>query len=243
MSEHFFRTLAWQAARRYPARERFARHFAYGKLTIDPVFAHLLARGLIPAQARVLDLGSGQGILSALLLAAHERHRSGDWPEAWPAPPKLRGMRGIELMHKDVERARHAGDAATSFVCGDIRSTDFGAADVVVILDVLHYIDYAAQQDVLRRVRDALGAGGVLILRVGDESGSLRFRITVAVDRAIMRLRGHRLARLHCKPLEQWKRELTQLGFHVEVVPMSAGTPFANALLAARLAPRPSLLP
>jgi SAM-dependent methyltransferase len=238
VSERSFRALAKQAAVRYPARDRTARHFAYGKLTGDPVFHHLLAHGLIPEGSRVLDLGCGQGVLGALLQAGKECHGAGEWPEAWPPPPNPRRMRGIDLRQKDVERARAANVDGAEWICGDIRSTELGPADVVVILDVLHYIDYAAQQEVLKRVRDSLGERGVLILRVGDESGSLRFRITLAVDRAVMRLRGHRLARLYCKPVARWQDELTRLGFIVDPVPMSAGTPFANVLLVARLAPR-----
>lgn len=119
MSEQFFRTLAKDAAARYPANDRFARHFAYGKLTGDPAFRCILARG-------------------------------------------------------------------------------------------------------------------VLLLRVADASASLRFRITVAVDRIVMRARGHRLPRLWCRPLGEWMRELEALGFAAEPIPMSAGTPFANVLLRAR---------
>lgn len=234
MSERFFRALAKQAAARYPARDLTARRFAYGKLKGDPVFRHLLAHGLVPAGASILDLGCGQGVLGALLQAAKERHSAREWPAAWPPPPDPRRMRGIELRQKDVDRARGAGVDGAEWICGDIRTTEFGPADVVVILDVLHYIDYAAQQEVLARARDCLGERGMLILRVGDESDSLRFRITLAVDRAVMRLRGHRFARLYCKPVSQWKRELEGLGFRVDPLPMSAGTPFANVLLVAR---------
>jgi hypothetical protein len=42
-----FRALARQAAALYPARDRYARHFAYGKLTGDPIFRHVLESGLI----------------------------------------------------------------------------------------------------------------------------------------------------------------------------------------------------
>jgi SAM-dependent methyltransferase len=233
VSDAFFRALARDAAARYQPAGRFARHFAYGKLTGDPAFAHILSGGLVPAHARVLDLGCGQGVLAALLLAARAARSRGAWPERWPQPADPARLTGVDLVERDVERARRACPDGR-FVAGDIRTTGFGPTDAVVILDVLHYIDYAAQAEVLRRVRDALGAGGVLLLRVGDESPSLRFRITVAVDRLVMWLRGHRFDRLYCKPLAAWTAELEALGFSVVAAPMSAGTPFANVLLVAR---------
>lgn len=233
MSAAQFRALARRAAARYPARDRFARHFAYGKLTRDPAFRYIVAHGLVAEGARLLDLGCGQGVLAALLAASRERGAEGDWPRAWPGPPRTASLRGIDLRALDVERARHAVPEA-EFVHGDIRTASFGTADVVVILDVLHYIDFAAQREVLGRVRDALAGGGTLLLRVGDAAGTLRFRITDAVDRAVMAFRGHKLERLYCRPVAQWREELASLGFAVDAVPMSEGTPFANVLLRAR---------
>jgi SAM-dependent methyltransferase len=223
VSDASFRSLARAASELYPARERFARNFAYGKLKGDPVFAHLLHEGLIAKGARVLDLGSGQGVLAALLIAARMEPAS---------------YVGIELMARDVERARHAceGEAAHRFhfIEGDIRTVEFAHADAIVILDVLHYIDYDEQSDVLRRARAALSTGGALLLRVGDEAPTLRFRYTLFIDRLVMALRGHRLSRLYCRPLKRWIAELEALGFRVEARPMSAGTAFANVLLVAR---------
>lgn len=217
MSDARFRALARDAAARYPAGDRFARHFAFGKVTRDPAFAHILGAGLLAPGTRLVDLGCGQGVLAALLAAAGVEVR----------------FTGIDLMARDIERARHACPGG-QFIAGDIRTTGFAAADAVVILDVLHYIDYEAQAEVLRRVRTSLRGGGVLLLRVGDESPSLRFRLTLAVDRLVMRARGHRLARLYCKPLAHWVGELEALGFSVAATPMSTGTPFANVLLVAR---------
>ncbi len=220
MSGALFRSLAREAAARYPKRDRYARRFAYGKLAGDPVFEHIVSNRLIPPDARILDLGCGQGLLAALL-AADARH--GGWR-----------YRGIDLAGRDIERARAAAGPNDELVAGDIRSVDFGTADVVVMLDVLHYIDPPAQLDVLRRARDALAPGGILLMRVADASAGLRFRITEAIDLAATRLRGHRIARLHSLPLAGRREQLEREGFRVEAVPMSAGTPFANVLLVAR---------
>jgi SAM-dependent methyltransferase len=241
VSDAHFRTLARDAAAAYPRRERFARHFAYGKLSGDPAFAHLLRAGRIPAQARLLDIGCGQGLLCALLAAAHARHARGEWDAAWPAPPALARYTGIDLMARNVERARAMAGHWTSgpqparnFVVGDMRDTEFPHSDVVVILDVLHYIGYEAQEAVLERARAALLPRGTLLLRVGDESPSMSFRYTLLIDRLFMAARGHRLPRLWCRPVAAWREQLQRMGFEVETVPMSAGTLFANVLLVAR---------
>jgi trans-aconitate methyltransferase len=236
VSEAFFRTLAENAAARYDPRDRFARRFARGKLTGDPAFRGLLAHGLIPRGARLLDVGCGQGVLGALLLAARDSHDRGEWPAGWPAPPDPATIRGIDSSQRDVDRARAAMPDAR-FERADIRGADLGEADVVVILDVLHYMGFEEQRGVLQRVRDALRGGGVLLLRVADADGSLRFRYTVAVDHAVTALRGHPIERFHCRPAAQWKGLLESLGFRVEARPMSEGTAFANVLLVSRYDP------
>jgi SAM-dependent methyltransferase len=219
----------------YRPAGRFAWHFARGKLSADPVFTALLARGLIPDAARVLDLGCGQGLLAAWLRAAEQVHARGAWPAQWPGAPRAVRVHGIELMASDVRRAQAALGADADIIRGDVRNAGLPNADVVVILDVLHYLDYAAQEDVLARVRSALAPRGLLLLRVGDADGGLPFRISAWVDRAVTFVRGHRLERLYCRPLAQWRAMLERLGFRVEVLPMSQGTPFANVLLVGRL--------
>jgi len=209
------------ATARYRSAGRFAYHFARGKLGRDPAFAAILARSWIRPDSRVLDLGCGQGLLASLLLAAGSRCR----------------VRGIELMPADAQRARDALGEAADIVCGDIRHEDFGKPDAVVILDVLHYIDYAEQDQVLQRIRAALPPEGVLLLRVGDADAGLPFRFSNWVDPVVTFVRGQRLGRLYCRPLRQWRGALQSLGFQVEVVPLSQGTPFANVMLKGSLLP------
>jgi hypothetical protein len=115
-----------------------------------------------------------------------------------------------------------------------MRSTDFGRVDTIVILDALHYVPIADQDQVLLRARDALNSNGVLLLRVGDANGGFGFRWSKWVDKTAMLVRGHGWNPLHCRPLADWRAALSRLGFDVDAAPMSEGTPFANVLLVAR---------
>lgn len=236
MTQAFIKKLVDAAAAPYRSAGRFAWHFAKGKLGGDPVFAGLLRHGLIPANARILDIGCGQGLLASWLIAAKALHAQGEWPQHWPAPPAAASVHGIELMPRDVERARNALGDAARFTAGNMCATNFDQADAVVILDVLHYVDIDAQNDVLRRVRDALTPNGVLLLRVGDANGGLAFRCSVWVDHVVTFIRGHRNSRLYCRPLKAWIEALDGLGFKVRAMPMNEGTPFANILLISTLA-------
>ena len=231
-----WRRLLDRASAPYRSAGRFAWHFARGKLGYDPVFRHLLASGLIPRNARVLDIGCGQGLLASLLHACGGSGAAGGWPATWPAAPAGARVTGIELMRRDVERARAAlGEGAhTRFVCGDMRREAFPASDTVVILDVLHYVTHAEQDAVLERVRDALAPGGRLLLRVGDAGSRRGFAISQWVDRAVTRLRGHSVPPVYGRTLAEWIAQLRQLGLQVEPRPMSQGTPFANVLLVAQ---------
>jgi len=212
---------------------RFAYYFARGKLRADPVFRAILELGLLRGQQRILDLGCGQGLLAAWLRAAAQCYEHGTWPAGWPPAPSPRSMRGIELMAREVAWARRALGPACEVLQADIRSAVFGSADAVVMLDVLHYIPAQSQLEVLQRVRAALPPGGLLLLRVGDADGGLRFRFTRWVDRLIMLARGRGAVALHCRSIEQWRELLRECRFDSRAEPMSHGTPFANVLLIA----------
>ena len=224
-------SLVDRASEPYRSAGLFAYKFARGKLRSDPVFCELLERGLLRGRGRILDLGCGQGLLSAWLEAAQRSYATGNWPQGWPPAPQPVSTRGIELMSRDVQRARNALGPQCGISQGDIRNSDFGVTDAVVILDVLHYIGRDEQLGVLKRVRAGLAANGLLLLRIGDASGGLRFRYSQWVDRLVMRCRGHASVAMHCRSAAQWRELLVECGFEVEATPMSKGTRFANVLL------------
>ncbi len=281
---------AWRAlldasTARYQSAGRFAYHFGRGKLGRDPVFRHMLELGLLPAGARIVDIGCGQGLLASLVQACTDSAQRGQWPLSWGAAPTARSYLGIELMQRDVDRAEQAlvgAKLAPKFVCDDMCHAALPAADAVVILDVLHYVDHAAQEALLTRVRSALRAGQAerlagprsplatppagtpghatlhqqsaarpaagsapplpqrLLLRVGDAASTGGFTVSQWVDRIVTTVRGHRVPPTWGRSLPQWVGLLAQLGFVVQVMPMSQGTPFANVLLIADLPNAPS---
>lgn len=217
--------------RPYQRAGKFAWHFARGKLNRDPVFAHILQAGYISPHARVVDIGCGQGLLAALLCGMD------DYAQKHPAQKaafEAISITGIELMRNDVIRAQQALQIFGSriqIIHGDMRQTEFGVADVVVILDVLHYVSYSEQSDILKRVYACLSPGGLLLLRVGDAAAGLPFLLSNWVDAVIFALRGHKSVRVYCRSLTEWKDQLEKIRFKVTDIPMHQGTPFANILL------------
>jgi SAM-dependent methyltransferase len=222
------------AAASFRPAGRFAWHFARGKLRRDPVFMALMARGAFPDGARVLDLGCGQGVLFALLVAAAQRHEAGAWPAPWPAPPARLAMRGIDLRAEAVRRARIALGENAAFEHADACEAALGEADVIVMMDVLHYLAPARQEALLDAIAAALPRGGRFVTRVSDAAAGVRYAVTRAGDWMVTLARGTPWPRFHCRTAADWSVLLERRGLRVRAEPMSAGTPFANVLLDAR---------
>jgi SAM-dependent methyltransferase len=233
-------SLAAASSAYYRSAGQFAWRFARGKLGGDPAFGAILSQGLLRDRTRLLDLGCGQGLIAAWLLAARSefvRDTGRGWPSTWPAPPQLKSYVGVEINPHEVRRARRAFAADSGLDCkvlhGDVRDVDYGAPDAVVIMDVLHYLDYSSQERVLTRVRAALAPGGLLLMRVGDADGGLGFAFSKAFDRTVAFMRRGAWRPLTCRRLDDWRSLLAGTGFRAHAQPMGAGTPFVNTLLVA----------
>ncbi len=199
---------------------RFPFHFASGKLKYDPIMTDLLTLGCLSRKdasaARLLDLGCGQGLLFAMLEASARVAQQSQTPVSWPAAPPIAFAKGFDAARADV-RWGHAMLAnraqphlVAEIVVADIRTVDLPACDIVVAIDVLHYMPYADQEGLLRKIAAALAPGGRLVVRVGDAAQSRVSRVSSWVDRAV--------AALWRRPISGWQRLLQQSGFATTAV-------------------------
>ena len=116
----------------------------------------------------------------------------------------------------------------------DLRQASLTPCSVVVILDVLHYLDETSQRKLLKRVAASLEASGVLLVREGNAAAGISFQITQWAERIAGIAHGHLWLPMYYRSTAQWIRLLEDLGFTVATQPMSEGTPFSNVLLIAR---------
>lgn len=237
-SKSFHTSLIHAAAEPYRTADWYAYWFARIKSRVDPAFATILKTGLIADGSHLLDLGCGQGLLASWLIAAQKMAAHEAWPQDWALPPALGSIRGIDLIPRDIERAQRSLGQHGEFSLGDIAKAEYGKADAIVILDVLHYMDYTSQERVLQKARQALLPNGRLILRVSDASGGIWFKASYFYDQLICFLKTGKKEALYCRSLDQWQTLLKTHGFRVETIPLNSGLKLANNLLLATPAPK-----
>ena len=185
-----------------------------------PAFGAILHRGWIAPGSRVLDLGCGQGLLASLLLAAGSGCR----------------VQGIELMPRDAQRATTAlGDAARD----RLRRHPFGgfrqarmplSSSTCCTTSTTTSRSRCCSACALRCNPAGYCCCGWATRTPDCRSGSATGSTTSSPSCAAIVW-----PRLYCRPSAQWRKALEALGFQVEVVPLSHGTPFANVMLKARL--------
>jgi uncharacterized protein (DUF2062 family)/SAM-dependent methyltransferase len=211
-----------RTAERYAraARSRGSYYYVRGKLRGDPSTRAVAERAPL---GEVLDLGCGRGQLGVLLLEsrAATHVRGCDWDAA-----------KVELANRAAEGLE------ASFDRGDVREYEGGAADTVLLIDVLHYFDRETQDAILRRAAGCVRAGGRLLVREADTGRGWRSTMTRIEEGFFTAVKFNRGERVLFRDVG---RELVPLleasGFRCEVVPCWGGTPFSNVLLVATRSP------
>jgi hypothetical protein len=100
------------------------------------------------------------------------------------------------------------------------------------MLDVMHHLPAEDHVPVLRRLRDLLAPGGMLLLKDVTTEPRAGLLFTRALDRAMVGLRAPLAYRHH----REWGAILADLGFKVRMVRVPDVLPYPHVVIAATLA-------
>ena len=212
---HYIRSL-------YSYQGAFLESYLYWKLKVDPLYRGLDA--VIPETGTVLDLGSGHGLLAAILARKSRRRR----------------VVGVDYDPDKVRVSQAAARALGNleFFAGDVRTFDLPAADVVLLVDLLHYWPPETQRQIIGRAAAALADGGVLILRDAIPSPSLGHRVVAGAEAFAVAVGHNRAGGLFFQARDFYLEAFASQGLELieELKGLARGS---NTVLVFRRAPQP----
>lgn len=225
----FDRATAGRIARAFLPRRwhgnRWHYYYSRIKLGSDPLYPGVAA-ALRGSTLPLLDLGCGIGLLAHALRAGGVNL----------------GYHGVDNDAGKIAQARRAATTAglrdTRFDTVDLASEFPSHAGSVAMLDVLQYLDDAAQRRLLVAAMSMLAPGGRLVIRTGIEDGGWRMRVTKGFDR-VANVLGWMNAAPRNYPRADGLRQLLQdAGLQGEFGPLRGRMPFNNWLVVATRPPR-----
>lgn len=119
---------------------------------------------IIPSTAAITDIGCGLGPLSYMLMMLSEG----------------RTVLGIDYDTDKIAVANHnfSCNDRIRFVCANAVTYDLPPSDVFILNDMLHYLDYASQEQLLSSCIARLLPGGMIIIRDGAAADTARHKLT-----------------------------------------------------------------
>jgi 2-polyprenyl-3-methyl-5-hydroxy-6-metoxy-1,4-benzoquinol methylase len=173
---------------------------------------------LLTDEGRILDVGCGFGLFAAYFGQTHPRRRIvGVDPDA----------RRIGIARDMTARL---GLGEHSFLVGDVRDAPIdGPFDAAYVLDVMHHLPVGDQLRVLRRLRDLLVPGGMLLVKDITTEPRSGLLFTEALDRLMVGWNEPLSYRHH----REWGDMLTELGFKVRMVRVPDVLPYPHVVIAA----------
>ncbi|MFL5321457.1 MAG: class I SAM-dependent methyltransferase [Myxococcaceae bacterium] len=214
-----------QALRAFEALPLTERLFVRARLSSAPL--EELARRA-PA-GRIVDIGCGHGVLSALLATRSDRQVLGIDPDP----------RKIDWASRSVGRLPNA-----KFEVGTVQELAARSPeqfDAAVVADVLYLLPTAEWLDFLRATSALLKPGGVLLLKEAEADQSWRYWKCVAQEALMVRLlrRTQSSGAVGFAPRAVLESNLTDAGFAIdETVSLARGYTTPHVLFVARKAAR-----
>ncbi|MDP2309644.1 MAG: class I SAM-dependent methyltransferase [Pseudomonadota bacterium] len=155
----------------------------------------------VPQVGRIVDLGCGFGLFSAVLALGQ--------PE--------RVVHGIDVDARKIERAKALFGVLPNveFQCLDLADARLEPCDAVVFYDVLHHLRDALVERLLAAAYDALSPGGQIIVKENDTEPFLKRQISEVVERVAVGLSITQSDPVHFRSRGEWVAALEAVGFRI----------------------------
>jgi len=203
---------AWKAGRYFSGNPHL-RSYVTCKCLTDPVYP-FLARRLAITNAPILDVGCGPGALGAFLRASGHRSR----------------YLGLDPDSAKVESAKKAlGHLGCDFLVADASSLPEHQG-VVVMLDVLHYIEPSRRSELFGALGRRLAITCALYVRTTLRDRSWRYRVTQLEESFIKAVGWIPMPSLAFPTREEILIYSKAAGLEINLQPMWGCTPFNSYL-------------
>ena len=206
-----------EACRRVTARfqSRFLRHYVSRKIRSDPAYPAVY-ESVRSSQNRLLDVGCGVGLLGFYL-----RERGFENP--------------IIGLDRDARKIRTAQQIAAAYPEMDLRARDLRDglpefSGAIAMLDVLHYLPPADQNNLLLRVAERIAPGAMLVLRDCPRDPGLRYAATFLAEKFAQLISWNMSAPLHFPSRDSVLKNFPPNEFTHDIKPLWGATPFNNHL-------------
>ena len=190
--------------------------------------SYRLIASTLPSQGRLLDLGSGHGLLSFTLALGSERREIVGIDHD---PARVQLAEGAALRLKTTNRPTfHVGDLRER-----IGTFAPGTLAGVAMIDILHYFDPASQEFLIGEAARILAPGGILVMREIDAGAGIKAAVNRLYEWLATGIGFTRSAerQLSFRAAREWTGLLETAGFSVHSLP-SGPRLLADLLFVAR---------
>lgn len=176
----------------------------------------------IPREGEIYDLGCGYGIFSNLLALQSQKRK----------------VIGIDLDERRINTATESIGKKRNlqFIHGDLKDIQLKKCSTVVIYDVLHHMNYQAQENLIQQCFNKLGVNGLLIIKDNDTSPRWKFFWNYIHEIITLALSITKSDKLSFKSKQGFIKMLFKAGFIVESVNIPTRLPYPFILYLCRKA-------
>lgn len=210
--------IAKNILKKFP-HNRSRNYYIRGKIGTDPAYGAVF-EALQGRAGPLWDGGCGLGLLAFYL---RERGWMGEVMGADVSAEKV-------ALGNEVARAHYPG---VTLCVGSLTEPPAGFRGSVTLIDVLHYLDAEGQQALLKRVREMVAPGGVVVIRFTARDKSWRYYATLIEEMVVRGSGWIRGESVGFPTTEAVARGFLAAGWKTEVRPLWGRTPFNSYLLVA----------